>query len=632
MYGMRRLLNLTLYAWCFYGIILSACTSTARDKAVQLVSPYFQENSGAGIRLAILEPAGEGLSPTEQRLLTRLRAVLLYDFTCFSHVVLVDQEQLDAIASSYPIQTDGVLSDEDSAAIGMLTSAQYILHGTISKREEGFSLQVAVVEIDSGARAASYEALVSFEELWSAEAMQQAFIDCAGQLGIALTETGEIAVNKLDSSGMNAALAYAKALEARKNKRTLEELHYLHAAVTQEPLLLDAQKRLAVLSALLSSGKTLQAEGGAQDTEGMEAWTKFLVATEYFYQDFLLFDIAYTNVPLIDEETGAVEFLAGLYRNDSADAMQSVINDIRGALSSLPEEERFSGWPLVPALPQDKSVSLFPINDYRVEFGLYNSNGDLLSRTELFLQSQSTFFEGELLTDSTQQCAGTFSDIDLKMQVEGSFIKILSINELDEEQLRVQNLWHIVPTQELPRINPRPIYFTQGQAAVEQPQTQPEKPLKSLDWFRFGIGLGAYFLNASENVLADDPYSLQGIVEIGVKWVTLEAFIHSSYGSLAQTAQSIGGLGSLDTANDTISYGLGADFTLIWRSFLFSLGGGYSHYPDKADTVFMQAKVDLVPESFGLGLRVGYKADLFNLEKNALEFNGKVVAGLLFWL
>ncbi|MDR2150366.1 MAG: hypothetical protein LBO67_06045 [Spirochaetaceae bacterium] len=618
----RLLLNFTLCIWCFWGILLSACTSTAMNRVVHGVSPYFQGTGGAGIRLAILEPRGDGLSASEQSLLSRMRAVLLYDFTSFSHVVLVDQEQLDSAASVYTTIIPGVFSDEDSAGIGILTSAQYILHGSISKEEaDRFTVQVAIVAIESRTRVASYTALVSFEELWSVQAVQQAFRDCARQLGITLTEAGESAVTKRNTSGIQAALAYAQALEARKSGRIVEELHYLHSAVTQEPLLNDAKKRLTVLSALLSQGNALVTEGG-QDAE---AWRNLLITVEQFYENLLLFDVVHSQTPFIDDETGALAFFVSLCRNGSAAAMQALINEIRTALSSMPDLEEFNQWPLVPALPRDKMVSVFSINDYRVEFGLYNSKNELLARTTLFLQTQTVFFEGEVLTDSTQQRIGTFPE--LHALDEGSFIKVLTINELDAEQLQIQGIWRIVSQQELPHIRPRPAYFTQGKTAAIQEEA--EKPLKGLDWFRLGIGVTGYFLNASENVLNDDPNSLQGIVELGIKWVSLEAFIHSSYGSLA----SIATLSSLESAHDTIAYGFGAGFTFVGRFLLFNLGGGYSHYLDKADTVFVQTKLDLVPESFGLGLRLGYKADLFTLAgENSFQFNGKVMAGLLFWL
>ena len=616
------LLSLRLYACCACIILISACTSTAIDRAVQFISPYFQDNGdGGGIRLAILESGGQGLSATEQLLLNRIRAVLVYDFTCFSNVVLVDQEQLDAFTSSR-FKEHAILSNEESVSIGMLTSAQYILQGSVIKVEEGrFRFQVNIVDIDNNTKAVSYTALVSYEELWTLQAVQSAFIDCASQIGIALSEKGVNTVNTLESAGIKGALAYAAAMDRRKSGDMLEELHYLHCAVNQEPLLDYAQKRLAVLPEL------------ALQTEKYRQWNDLLIDFERFYENLILFDIVHTNAPVIDYYTGEVEFFVSLCRNEYADAMQDVIKDIKDALSFAPEyEETFRQWPMIPALAQDKSVSLFSINDYIVEFGLYNSSGEFLSQTRVLLQSQTVFFEREVLTDSTQQYRGSFPSTAGKAPDEGSFIKVLSINNVDREKSRI----NIISVNTLPPVRKRAAYFNQTpvqamQGKEQEQPAQPEAALKWLDWFRFGIGAGAYFLNESENVINGDPNSLQGIVALGVKWITVEAFIHSSYNSITQ---SLGNNANapLGSEGDTISYGLGADFTLMWRSFMFSLGGGYTHYTDKADSLFMQVKADLVPDNFGLGLRVGYKADLFDMEQNAIQFNGKVIAGLLFWL
>ncbi len=178
-------------------------------------NPYYEEQGGAGIRIAVLKPAGEGLPPGEEWLLRLVQSTLTSDFNTFSAMTVLDRQNLDAIINEQRDSYSGYYSDDDLISIGNLTNMQYITTGSLIKTGGGFILEMSVSDAESGERIASFAPKnCSLDELQSTAVMKELAENLLGQLGVTLTDIGKAALRSSISSVPPAASADAAQAEA----------------------------------------------------------------------------------------------------------------------------------------------------------------------------------------------------------------------------------------------------------------------------------------------------------------------------------------------------------------------------------------------------------------------------------
>jgi len=275
-------------------------------------SQYFTGDGGKGIRLAVLEPSGKGLSKgTDDWMLSLIQSSITGDLQKYSAMTIIDRQNIEKILAEQKQSTSGNYSDKDYISIGKLINARYILAGSLTKTPTAYMLELAVTDAESGERKASYSPKpVSPTAIENLSALKEASIDLLGQLGVKLTATG---LQELKSAAnmtrVQAETALAKGVTAQKQGTEVAALSYYFQAAAIDPTMLEAVSRSTVLSANISSGNI--GEDARNDIQWRKDWVARLTETEQYFNSF--FDnflktlpspytlIYYTNIKQIGE-------------------------------------------------------------------------------------------------------------------------------------------------------------------------------------------------------------------------------------------------------------------------------------------------------------------------------------------
>jgi len=172
-----------------YALLFLFCIGAAVLPAQS--SPYYEGTGGAGIRVAVLQPSGSGLSPQEQWLVRLIQSTFIADFNKYSAMTAIDRQNLDTVLGEQNRSFSGNYSEADYINIGNLANVRYILAGTLTKIGSNFMLVLSVADAQTGARTVSLAPKsCSLDELQSTTIIKQAAEELLGQMGVTLTATG----------------------------------------------------------------------------------------------------------------------------------------------------------------------------------------------------------------------------------------------------------------------------------------------------------------------------------------------------------------------------------------------------------------------------------------------------------
>ena len=257
-------------------LILTACAVAQAQ-----TNPYFTGDGGKGIRLAVLEPAGKGLSEDEQWMLSVVQNVIYTDFNKYSGMTLIDKQNIEKVFEEWEQSMSGSYSDADRVKIGSLTNANHILSGTVIKTPNAFMLELSVTDLQSGERKASYSQPVSTSALENHSAIKGASAELLGQLGVNLTSSalGELK-QATNIARIQADEALARGIKAQKQGTEVAALSYFFQAAIFDPSLAEAVNRSSVMAANVSSGNI--GEDARNDILWRKSWIKRLEETEQY--------------------------------------------------------------------------------------------------------------------------------------------------------------------------------------------------------------------------------------------------------------------------------------------------------------------------------------------------------------
>ena len=219
---------------------------------VGAASPYFSGNGGRGMTLAILEPAGNGLSEDQMRWMPALvQGSITGDFNLHSAITIVDRQNLETILDQQGLSMEGHFSDDDFIRIGQIANARYVLAGSITRTATAYMLEFAVTDVQTGVRRASRPPTpVAARALEDLSAVREATADMLGQLGVTLTARGRQALGRsADAAEVQAQTALARGITAQRQGLEMEALSHFMQANIYNPFLEEAESRLVVLTA-----------------------------------------------------------------------------------------------------------------------------------------------------------------------------------------------------------------------------------------------------------------------------------------------------------------------------------------------------------------------------------------------
>ena len=217
---------------------------------------YWTGDGGKGIRLAVLEPEGKGISKEDQWMLSLVQSSIAGDLNKYSDMTIIDRQNLEKVFEEWKESMSGNYSEENRIKIGNLTNASHILNGTISKTANAFMLELSVTDLKSGERKASYSPTpVSAFALENLSAIKEASADLLKQLGVNLTSTALAELKKAaNTARVQAEEALARGIVAKRQGTEVAALSYFYQAAALDPTMLEAANRSSVMAANISSG------------------------------------------------------------------------------------------------------------------------------------------------------------------------------------------------------------------------------------------------------------------------------------------------------------------------------------------------------------------------------------------
>jgi tetratricopeptide (TPR) repeat protein len=192
------------------------------------------------------------------------------DFQKFSAMTIIDRQNLEKILGEQKLSLSGNYSDGDYVRIGKLTNTRYILTGSVTKTPRAYMLELAVTDVESGERRASYPPkAVPPSDLENLAAIKEATAELLKQLGVLLTDAGlRELMSAANRAQVKAETALAKGIEAQRQGTVVEALSYSIQANNYNAGLLEAANRMNILAADISSGNI------GQDTRNDIAWRR----------------------------------------------------------------------------------------------------------------------------------------------------------------------------------------------------------------------------------------------------------------------------------------------------------------------------------------------------------------------
>jgi hypothetical protein len=333
--------------------------------------------------------------------------------------------------------------------------------------------------------------------------------------------------------------------------------------------------------------------------------------------------------------------------------MQKVLRDILKGLNKTRNRKKwhFSEWP-VEILQHD----IFRDKKYTVEAGLFNDSDEMMASVSFDLYSQLLFKGNTIYFDSTQRLPVVFSGINARDLPDDMEMRLLSINKMRADDAGENGYWVIsaVDQKQMPKARKATIpaksrSIPHPEIATKIPAPKKSKPVDRtsrekmpLDG-RIGISGGGLF-----NPTAGLDTAAAGLtLDIGVKSFAMEGILIWPINAGMYDEPG------LDNDMKIFGIGGGTGYAFVMRHLLstFSAGVIYTGFQneEKVLTPYGQLKLDIMPWQTGLGLRLGFMAEMGSLEwgkaykryfSDAWSFNisgpyrinGRIMTSLILWL
>ena len=325
LFGLTITIISLVFAGCF-----SAPETAENRQAPRPSGPFYTGDGGKDMSLAVLEPAGRGISSNDRWMLSLVQGSLTSDFNRYSAITVVDRQNLDTVLAEQRQSMSGDYSNDDFISIGKLANARLILSGSITRTANTFMMELSVTDVQDGLRKASYgPASVTPAAIENLSAMRTAAADLLNQLGVALTESGQ---RELASPAaveqVQGQTALARGVTAQRGGSVAAALNYFSEAAFFDSGLSEAAGRLASLSAQIESGNI--GDNIRNEIQRRDAWVKLLEEAVAFYNNYPIADLVInTNIRQgginFSDRTAKIGFTVWPEPNARLDSMYKIL-------------------------------------------------------------------------------------------------------------------------------------------------------------------------------------------------------------------------------------------------------------------------------------------------------------------
>jgi hypothetical protein len=420
----------------------------------QQPNPYFTGDGGMGIRLAVLEPSGMGLSEEDRWMLSLVQGSITGDFNRFSGMTIIDRQNLEKVLGEWQEATSGKYSNDDYIRIGNLANASHILTGNISKTPNALVIEFSVTDLESGERKASYSPKqVSVIALENLSAVKAASADLLTQLGVNLTSVGLEELKRVeDAAKIQAGAMLARGIAAQRNGTEVTALSYFLQAAALDTTLLEAANRSSILSVNISSGNI------GDDTRNEIKWRKDWIARlteteESFYRMIKTSDPPYTLFYSTDmargeinyqKETTTFSFLVNLNANAVwFSSLQTAVQAVCDGINATGKKDvwGFSDWPR-KGVSKPAPFSVGQQYSFSVAFELVNERGLVIGKQTVNMGTSFRFYtdRGRIMVEYPEDIFKTviFNAVNANEISDVMTIRIASVNGANPENVRIQ--------------------------------------------------------------------------------------------------------------------------------------------------------------------------------------------------
>ncbi|MDR0908860.1 MAG: hypothetical protein LBM77_03755 [Spirochaetaceae bacterium] len=391
---------------------------------------------------------GSGLDTGDDAELQMLiRASIAADFQRYTDFSIEDSANTEAVIEEQKLQETDQFADTGIEA-GNLLKAQNLVEGSLRKNGSSYTLELSVIEVESGKQIASFlKGGYSFDAIRYLTAVKEGTLDLITQLGISLTSGEQEALLGTESNEVKAIELSAQLQELRRQNASSVGI----IALTEQIKQLDPRLAGTITEAIPvvnintgNAGRDLRA-----DAAWRKDWIKILTDAEAYFVDFFKTYIPYYVIVYSDVTPGATDYTKGtvpmsfnVYAVEYMNWTPIVTNTVNAIQRGLEATKRRTAWKL-PDWPKENITKTRPFvngnKNYIVTAELLNSKGKILGRKTFTASSSWTITTGPTTTmTSSIQCTGgtgpnntltvTFSDVNANDLDDTTKIRWLAVN------------------------------------------------------------------------------------------------------------------------------------------------------------------------------------------------------------
>jgi len=246
--------------------------------------------------IAILVPRASGLADNQNHLPVVVQGEMVSNFSSFSAIRVLDRENLY-------VQYEELLSghyDDDAEELhdlGHLPPTDYLLSGSIIRTSTGYSIQMRVTKNSDKMIVASHSETSTFAELDNLTAIRRASLDLLEKMGIRPTARTRTELTRAaPANHVDAQTALSRGIIAQRQGTEVAALSFFQQATELDSSLLEAESRLNIVSAAITSGIGADARS---DIQWRNQWIARLREAEEFLANYLktspAFYLVYTS-------------------------------------------------------------------------------------------------------------------------------------------------------------------------------------------------------------------------------------------------------------------------------------------------------------------------------------------------
>ena len=297
-------------------------------------------------------------------------------FASLSGMTVLDRKNESVILTEQKLSESGLYSTDNAAEFGQLTSAEYVLTGSIQKLPSRYALNLRVNDITTNEVKASFNGQYSLADIENGAAVKDAIVDLFNGLGIALSERQITGLTK-NQSAASSTKSLAQGMAAQKDGDFITALNFLTDASAG-----GNTEASTVISSMLNSQipQDIQ-QRAAYYKEQTAKWQKIWDDFDTYFSRNLLILVTDFGQEKRDEKVSGdgtsvdLTWKGGLRWVPNRNALV-LYNTI------CTEWEKVKNTPGNEAWTKEVRSLMNSYKYYSVRIGLYNKYGELLATTD----------------------------------------------------------------------------------------------------------------------------------------------------------------------------------------------------------------------------------------------------------